>query len=388
LSKKIAYIVITLCWATVFGYTWHEANDTQWDLKTYYSAAYVYSRGQDPYDVQILRAITGGRFMLPYYYPLTPLYLAKPIAGLSYTSVHRLWLILKLLALVTLLLIWQQAFLDRANWLLTLVIALFGFHAAAIWDIKSGNVAMIEQALLWAGFACLLRSRVTAFVVFVVLASVFKVTPVVFLGLLLLPPFRTRSNTVKLAGGVIAIAALVLVPFAWHPEYFDGFRHGLTGAHPRLEQSPTFVAAVDELMLHYRLFDAAWLKYAAIVTYYAVVLAVSWRLIRRGYACESPRSSILLAAMIYALLMPRFVIYSYIIVIAPVLGLVIPAVRKLKLEAAAVVVALGISGLVFLPFGVGEFLGSAVPLLLLLSCWLVLVAFERTGRFGEFAGSK
>jgi len=45
----------------------------------------------------------------------------------------------------------------------------------------------------------------------------------------------------------------------------------------------------------------------------------------------------------------------------------------------------GINGLLVLPFGVGEFLGHTIPLLLLLGCWSVLVAFERADRFDKLA---
>jgi hypothetical protein len=83
--------------------------------------------------------------------------------------------------------------------------------------------------------------------------------------------------------------------------------------------------------------------------------------------------------MLYALLMPKFVIYSYMIVFVPVLALVFPALARSKSAAYAALLALSVGGIPAIPTGLGEFIGHWSPFLLLLGSWSVLVAAERSG---------
>ena len=383
-AYRIACVLVLLGWAALFGHVLANPGAFQWDLKSYYAASHVYASGGDPYDVQNLRRVGGGARILPFYYPLSGLHALRPICKLDYRTAYRIWAILQAAVIAALLLVWKRWFLERADWLWILVLGLFGFGGALLWDVKAGNIAAFEQLLVWAGFAFLLRSRVSAFVACVVAASVFKMIPAVFLLLLLLPGLRSRANVLKMAIGIAAVAAIVLLPFAGKPELFASFARGLRGAAPPLEYNPTFFGAFDEMANAYGIARLGGpVKYVFLLVYAAVLLFASRRLVRAALASGSPRFAVLVAVMLYALLMPKFVIYSYMIVFVPVLALVFPILARSKAAVYAALAALSLGGITAIPTSLGTFLGHWSPFLLLVGCWAVLVAAERSGALAK-----
>jgi len=376
--QMILPVAMLLCWVLVFVSVWGKSNDFLWDFKTYYFAVKVYEQGASPYEVSNLRGATAMQRILPFYYPLSALQVLRPLCNLDYTTASRVWMVSKALAMIGLLLLWRRYFLrDHAGWPL-LALGLFGFGGATTWDLKAGNVSTFEQLLLWAGFALLLRSRFTAFVACVVGASVFKLTPSMFLLLLLLPSLRSRANLVRMIVGIVAVLLIALLPFVGHADRLDGLLHGLRSAHPRLQFNPTFLGALDELAVeHGVLALAGWLKYVVLAAYYVVLLGFSRRFLAHAWREGSLSSAILIAVLLYALVVPRFIIYSYMIVIVPVLALVLPAVGRTNLGRGAALIALCLGGLPILPSRIGAFLHDGMPFLLLSSCWMLLVTAEK-----------
>jgi hypothetical protein len=385
-AKIFACAVVLCVWVGAYAAAWNHPDGSQWDLKSYYYAARVHENGSNPYDVHQLRAISGGRRTLPYYYPLPALSLLKPLGRLDYPDAHRVWLVLKALAMAALVVVWKRWFLPKTDWLWLLLVSLFGFGGATLWDIRAGNISVFEQLFLWTGFAFLLRSRVGAFVASVVLASTFKILPAAFLLLLLLPGLRTRSNLTKMVAGFVAVTLVVLLPFLGHADWFHSFVRGLRIAQPRLESNPTFFGILDELAVHHGVTALAGsLKYVLLAAYASALLLASRRLLRTVYGSKSIGFAVMVAAMLYALLIPRFIIYSYMIAFVPVLALLIPALARSKLAAYVALAAVCIGGVGVLPGGVGEFLDHAAPFLVLLGCWTLLIALEKTGGLRERA---
>jgi hypothetical protein len=107
---------------------------------------------------------------------------------------------------------------------------------------------------------------------------------------------------------------------------------------------------------------------------------MSRRLLRAAFLSGPLAVSIPVAVMLYALLVPHFVIYSYMIVFVPVLALVIPAIARMNLAPQSALAAVCITGIPILPGTVGDFLGSWTPFLLLWACWGVLLLAERAGK--------
>src|SRR4029078_2135963 len=99
-----------------------------------------------------------------------------------------LWAALKVVLTVFLVVVWKRVFLPRAPWSQLAWVAVLASNASAVWDVRSGNVALVEAALVWAALACYVRGRVRMFAALVVLSATFELIPAVFLFLLLVPP--------------------------------------------------------------------------------------------------------------------------------------------------------------------------------------------------------
>ena len=380
--KTLVVALLIACATLVVAGLWRDPDERLFDFKTYYCAANVYEMGQNPYRVENLRAFGGNPRLLGFYYPLSALHLFRPIARLDYPVAHRLWLALKVAALAALFLVWKRWFLPGTGWPVLLAAGLFAFDAATLWDLGVGNITVFEQLCLWTGFAFLLRARTTVFVVCVVLASAAKLLPAAFLLLLFTPALRSRANTLRFAAGVLAVALMTFLPFAADRVYLSDFLRGLVGQHPPLEFNPSLLGVVDELRLHRgsAFLGTGWPRWVLVAVYYAALIAVSRRLLRWAADPASPARTILAGAWLYALVAPRLIIYSYMVAIVPLLGLLLPALRQSKAGEWAVVAAVSVTGLQTLPW---KFVSDATPLILLWGAWLALVVMEKTGRLTE-----
>lgn len=378
--KTAAYLLVVLAWVWVIATVWRGPGEHQFDFKTYYVAVQVYERGDNPYDIHQIRESGRSPHLLGFYYPLATLNLLRPLGHMDYVDAYRVWFALKVLALAALLMIWKRFFLPKPDWLF-LIVALLGFQAATVWDLKTGNVTVFEQLWLWAGFAFLARARATAFVVCIVIASLAKLLPGVFLLLLFLPALRSRANTVRALAGGLAIAAITLLPFFLNPEYFGEFLHGVTTQQPPFRVNPSVLGIVDEMGRHPTTAFLAdgWMKLVPIAAYYGLLLTVSWHLLERAAASSNVSGIILVAALFYPLAAPRLIVYSGMIAIVPVLALLVPNVGRSKVGEYALLTAVCLSGLAILPTPLGTVAGDAVPLLLLWGSWLALVAMDRRG---------
>ncbi len=379
-KSALACALIGLVWVWVLAAVWRGPDSYQFDFKTYYCAVQVYQAGYSPYEVANVRVAGGNDHLLGFYYPLSTLAIMGPFGHMDYVTAHRVWIVLKTIALVALLLVWKRFFLRDASWLL-LIAALLGFQAATMWDLKVGNITVFEQLWLWTGFAFLVRKRPTAFVLCIVVASLAKLLPAIFILLLFVPALRSRANTVRAIAGVLALALITLLPFVANWGYFEGFLRGLTSQHPPLRYNPSILGIVDELGRHSATAFLAdgWMKLVPIGAYYALVVAMSWKLMRRAASSMQLQGLVLVAALLYAIVAPRLIVYSYMIAIVPVLVLVLPSAGRSRLGEYGYLAAGCVGGLAIFPATMGSVTSDAVPLMLIWACWLALVAIERRG---------
>src|SRR4030095_16139597 len=117
-----------------------------------------------------------------------------PFTWLSVPSGILVWLVVKLVLLGILVVIWRREFVPQASWPLVLGLTFFGFNAAVLWDLRTGNVSVLEQLLLWLPFARYAGGHRKSFAALVVAASIFKLQPILFLALLLRPDETGRSS--------------------------------------------------------------------------------------------------------------------------------------------------------------------------------------------------
>jgi len=161
-----------------------------WDTETYWLAASAAIAGLNPYDLGDLSRLAHRAVGMPFLYPPATIVLFAPLTLLSVLQAAELWAVAKVALLFGLFRIWQSRFLNKVSPILVLAVLVFGYNAAAVWDLKTGNIAALEALLLWAAFGAYVGGRRAEFAAWVVAASLFKLLPIAFL-LLLLAPSRS-----------------------------------------------------------------------------------------------------------------------------------------------------------------------------------------------------
>jgi hypothetical protein len=279
-------------------------------------------------------------------------------------------------------LLWKRRFLGGVEWLALVLVAAFGFDGAALWDLKSGNVAILEATLVWTGLACFVTGRRGWFAACIVAASLFKLAPIVFLALLLVPTHDGRPRAALLLGSLAAFAALVGAPFVAGPAAaWSGFATGWISHRPTSAECPGALAMLDAVAAAVAPARAApTLGIALWGLYLAVVAWLAARWLTPGWRARDPRDWAMAAALLYVLVSPRPMAYGYVLAIAPALWFApIPLGGPAgRLVLAGVLSAHGVARLASVPpQGV---LHEQAPFLLLLGLWALELGWSRWAR--------
>ena len=289
----------------------------QWDLKVYLHAARAAAQGLDPYDPSSLAMIAGRPVLFPFLYaPITLL----PFLALAALPLHGalvLWVGLKIAALGFTVHRWRRDFVPEAPWTAVALVAVFGCDAAALADLRSGNVGIFEAAFLAAAFSAWLRGRARTFGAFVVAASLFKLVPILYLGMLLVPrPDRPARPRVAL-GAFLAFLALIALPLVvgWPSAGGGaGFLRNVPAGFPIGEANPTLYALIETMARELPAFAGLRGGGVAIVcaTLALVVIAVFGRALQRHARSRDPRRLAAAFALVEALLSPRLMQYGFV----------------------------------------------------------------------------
>jgi hypothetical protein len=395
-SDGLRGIGLLALWLFVLGYVVLHFN--QWDFRTFRYAAEARARGLDPYRLQDLSVVAGQRVPLPFLYPPGTLPLFAPLARLPIITAAALWLGFKLVLLIGLIAIWRSVFVPEINELTLLFVAVFGYDAALLWDLRAGNVTVIEQALLWSGFACYVRGRWAGFATLVACASIFKLVPIVYLGLLLAPRERARRSVPFALAGAIGFGLWLWLTTrgedgaSWVP------LGNLGPARVLGPSNPCALAFIDGLgTQHPRLFRALPSFAIWLWAVYAVVLAlVSFPALRRSWRAPDPSTRIAMTVMFTTLVSPRVIVYGYLALVIPTLmlvGRVVGGAWRWVLIAATcaqgVIVALGHEGPVlfarhpWLGIPGTEPISDNLPFLAALGLWMLYLWRERASASAE-----
>jgi Glycosyltransferase family 87 len=294
------------------------------DFYIYYYSARAHSLGQDPYSLKEIISFADNTKAptlsdYSFLYPPMAIYVFEPLLLLSYQDAAMLYLAVKAMMLVGLFALWSSLFLRRFDPVF-LWFGLLAFNSPAYIDMHVGNVSIIEQFLLWFGFAALLARRHAVFCALTCTAALFKLTPLVFLGLLFVPSLRPKRPYLMFGAtlgifGLVAIASYLAIPSA------------TAGFAKNLNQSFMLVGSINPTLLsvwefarqsirdYTGLVFPAWLPYLLYISAACVVIAFSLRALRAS--AVDGRNAILFACLTYAVLMPRFPDYAYLIVLLP-----------------------------------------------------------------------
>jgi hypothetical protein len=397
-SRLILGVAILLClwvWTVSVGDLYSHFGAGLWDFKTAYYAAKASAAGLNPYDNEALSQIAGHEVRLPFVYLPITLWFYRVFSLMDLRAASYLLLALKSLSLIFLLYLWRKEFLHGKVDLLFYPFCLVAFSAAFVRDILSGNVSMFEEVLIWIALWFYLKNRYGPFCLLIVLASCFKLTPILLLALLLFGE-NGKNRYAYLFGACISFMVIILGCYVASPVVFRAYLHNAFGSG-----SLTFgeIGAVNPATLPLvgdtiSLFVWPIPKTAALALYLAVVAVVillTWRTIIRLNSSKVEDRSILLVFLVcvaYALILPRFKDYAYILLLAPtyfivrrvnyVVGFAIILGAELVLTATKVPDTHP-SGWSF-PFGY-------YPLVLAYCVWLLYI-YTIAGKAGRSAGAR
>lgn len=337
---------------------------TPWDLETYYYAAQATQQGLNPYDTNDLAMLAQRPVGMPYVNPPGVLLLFTPFTYLSVTSLDGLGRAVTAVLLGVLGWIWASRFLPRVDRLLIAIALIFGFDSAAIWTLKVGNLSILEAALLWIAFAFYLARRQVLFATALVLASMFKMIPIVFLGLLFAVPQERRARFWIVGAAVAILTAVAVLPIWLGPAWAHGYFHHLPSIRTTGAGNPSALGLLDALLGTTPASLLAWALYAL------GIAVLSLGTIRTSWTRHDKRLLVLEAVYLYVLLSPRPMIYSYLLLIPS--AIVFGDVLFRHMGGKIVTVAILIAPSIWKKFGInthGVFWDN-YPFLVALAIWL------------------
>jgi hypothetical protein len=323
----------------------------QWDFRTYYYAAAVYSQGGDPYRLEALSAAAGEPISLPYLYPPYVLHLFQPFLAVDHATAALIYFALKVVALVALLALWRRAFFPEAPQAALLLVAALAYNACIWRDLVAGNVSLFEQLAIWTGLLAYLQRKYRLFCLLIGISALFKGVSLLLLFLPLLQPERRRA-LLPVLGTVAAFLALHMASTMQTPELYREFLTRALAWDERGVTNPTALSFFRELAtlagreLGLALPSLAWALYGSWLVALAAIFLLVWR--ARGEVLGE-REGLFFCLFVYALLLPRFKDYSFILLIVPSLAVLWETQASPRTRAGLwIALCLGATPLLFL----------------------------------------
>ena len=347
----------------------------QWDVLVYRWGGGAFVQGRSPYG-----AIPGQPEYLHFVYPPLVAALFVPLAALKPAAAKLLWLALKLGALGYTVRVWRRALGAGQLSVPPLFFFTFAFGSAILVDVAAGNISILEQCLLWIGFASLLERRWWRFALLVVLAAQCKLTPIFFLGLLLV--IDERPRWAPFAAGSALFVAFLGANAVLEPARSREFLASVSMLAERGWGDPSTLGVMQDLGDQLRglgLPVPEWIAHVAYLAAVAAVLArtVRWWRARRAAREARPIEIVLVTLVVYALVMPRMKDYSYVALL-PVAWYVLQGRHAVTASVAvlAVLVPRPLPQLrLWLPMVAQPYVYA--PLLGALVLWMLLTSAER-----------
>jgi hypothetical protein len=350
-SKRIFVGMIALYFVAVVVYVGLHSDQFQWDFKAYYYAGHAYEKGLNPYLHASVAEVAGEE--LGYFYAYSPatLPLLRVLTLVDFQTAYFLYLFCKLLALGGLLYLWTVKFMSSEVDPIFYLFCLFGFGGAIYIDLISGNISLFEQLGLWIAFYAFLINRRLVFCFFIVLASLFKLTPIIFLVLLLFKEERDRFRYLILSGaGFIVIQGL---SYLQQPIFFEHFLSIGWKLDERGFRNPSMLALLRdgfEFLEQRNLYTSSILPFFIYLAFSVVIVLITWFVMKR--VKKNNRLVIFMICLAYALIMPRIKDYSYVLLLLPTYWLVKNVIRVPTFQLW--IILLMLSRNLPVPFGLSE----------------------------------
>ncbi|HET7497344.1 MAG TPA: glycosyltransferase family 87 protein, partial [Candidatus Eisenbacteria bacterium] len=159
--------------AAAGAYAWSGAGKP-WDFETYYFAGAALRAGLNPYSLEDLTRLAHRTVTLPFLYPPATLALFAPMSLMPRTVAEGVWLGFNVFLVACLAWLWRRQFLRGGDPFRLLVVLALGFDLSAVSGLCTGNVALLEIAILWIALAAYGRGRDALAGYLIALASIFK----------------------------------------------------------------------------------------------------------------------------------------------------------------------------------------------------------------------
>jgi hypothetical protein len=319
-GTRVAAVVVTLVIGIFLLLRTRQAPVVQWDFEVSYYSAIAHQAGMNPYDSTQLAAVAGKK-ELPFTYPPYVLDLIRPFTWMPLAAGAQIYLGIKILMLLAIFPMWRAIF-GFPDKLALAVFAIFAFNSTIFHDLFTGNISSFEQFFIWLGMYWYWREKPALAAMSLVAGSCMKLVPGALLVVLLLDG---RKEYVKwFAIGCATFLMIQAGAIVRSPELYWGFVHNAGGLDERGPMNPASLAFFRSA------FDTVCYLTKRQVPYFAPfvvyeIFTVGVLLMARRVAKinagdpEKVRQNICLVVLTYAVLIPRFKDYSYILVIAPAL---------------------------------------------------------------------
>jgi hypothetical protein len=268
---------------------------------------------------------------LDYVYPPITLMVFQVFTFMNYEIASQLFFALKCLGLILLLLIWNRYFVEKNTDSLFYLLCLLGFNCAIGSDLLAGNISIFEQLLIWTGFVALLRKKYALFGVLIVITALFKVVPILFLSLLLIQDFKKRYLYFSIL--LFIFILLMISTYFLSPALFANFLGNslkMTDVGVVNPSSLSFIKdAMTTLAQGSGLIFPQWteiLLYMIIVVTILIISIRAFRIILQSALTDKKIVTLFFTCLVYALIVPRFKDYSYILLLVPAYYII----RKIK----------------------------------------------------------
>jgi hypothetical protein len=341
---SILILAITVLWGlNILRMVAGGDGELQWDFQTYYYASLAHDAGLNPYDTKDLSKVAHKTIVLDYVYPPYTLPIFRIFTSLGFDTAGYVFLGIKVLSLLLLIFIWRMFFLNDRVDALFYPFCLLAFGGTIFVDLYAGNVSIFEQLLIWSGLLFFQRGKLALFCIFIGAAALFKVVPGILLFALLLTDDRHRNSylivSLALVGSAMAASALL------SPGLFTDFLARAGGLDERGIINPSTLAlsrdVVGALGAKLNLNLPSWAGTGVFLLVCAGIVSITWLAVREKLSSLkcNPGITVFLLTLVYALILPRFKDYSYILLI-PAAYFILRQPVKLNLYPCALIILL------------------------------------------------
>ena len=321
-NKNVQLALLALAWIWTIASI--ATKDNQWDFKVYYYATIAQAQGENPYDLEVLNKHSPDKIIFPFVYPVVTCYFFRPLTLLPYGVAYQVWLFFKIGLAIYLLWLWRKRFMNWGSLPLMILVATGTFLGAFYRDLNSGNVTLIEQALLWTGFYWLLEERPYRFVAAIAAAAFFKFSLAIFLAAILFT--RMKGKLAAIGLGCILVGGYVAIVWMADPEAFANLMQaGSSIKEYTADFNHSSFAVFHDLgkLFAGRAVDSSSGRAIVIGLYLAfvgVVSAFTFRSLRNFKSLNQHDAmflTICALCLLYVLVVPRMKNYTFIILAVP-----------------------------------------------------------------------